>query len=225
MKKIILYTLLLICNFSFSQDHTEKPNYKKIEKNSKIKNSNLFYESLMNRFTQADSTMTLEEKRHLYYGYTFDKNYSPYSRSDYEDSLRVVLQKEQLEISDFKKIEEHTNQILKKDPLDIKAISYQLFSLEQLNNKELFEKRLIQLKIILDAIVSSGKGITKDDPIYVINTSHEYELLNLLGFQFGGSQSLIKNCDYLTLAENDAHLKGLYFEVSPCLDHLAKMLK
>ena len=226
MKKIILITFILIGHLTYSQDWDfEKPDYKKIEKNIQMEKSNLFYKTLMNRFQQADSTMTLEEKRHLYYGYIFDENYSPYSRSSYRDSLRVVVQKEEIDSLDLKKIIDFTNEMLLKNPFDLNAINYQLYSLEQLGNNESFEKRMIQLRIIVDALMSSGNGKSKKEAFYVIYTSHEYDLLNILGFQFGGSQSLIEHYDYLTITENEAKLEGLYFDVSPCLNSLTKMLK
>ncbi len=179
----------------------------------------------MNRFQQADSTMTLDEKRHLYYGYIFDENYSPYSRSDYGDSLRVVLRKEKMDSLDFNKIVDYTTKMLFENPFDLNAINYQLFSLEQLGNEESFEKRAIQLRTIVDALISSGNGKTKEEAFYVIYTSHEYDLLNILGFQFGGSQSLTEHYDYLTIAENEIKLEGLYFDVSPCLNSMSKMFK
>ncbi|PVW14261.1 DUF4919 domain-containing protein [Marixanthomonas spongiae] len=226
MKKIILVSFILISFLSYSQDWDfEKPNYKKIEKNIKNKKSNLFYESLMNRFQNADSTMTLEEKRHLYYGYTFDENYSPYSRSDYGDSLRVVLQKEKLDSLDLIKVVNFTDKMLLDNPFDLNAINYQLYSLEQMGDKTTFNKKVTQLRIIVDALMSSGNGKSKKEAFYVIYTSHEYDLLSILGFQFGGSQSLIEHYDYLTLAKNEAKLEGLYFDVSPCLNSMSKMLK
>ncbi|WP_452220862.1 DUF4919 domain-containing protein [Lacinutrix salivirga] len=226
MKKIILITFILIGHLSYSQDWDfEKPNYKKIEKNIKKKKSNLFYKTLMSRFQKADSTMTLDEKRHLYYGYIFDKNYSPYSRSDYRDSLRVVLRKEKMDSLDLNRIVEFTNKMLFENPFNLNAINYQLYSLEKLGNKESFDKRVNQLRIIVDALMSSGNGKSKKEAFYVIYTSHEYDLLNFLGLQFGGSQSLIEHYDYLTIAENEDKLEGLYFDVSPCLKSLSKMFK
>ena len=226
MKKIILVSFILISSLSYSQDWDfEKPNYKKIEKNIKKKNSNLFYESLMNRFQNADSTMTLEEKRHLYYGYTFDENYSPYSHSDYGDSLRVVLQKEKLDSLDLIKVVDFTDKMLLDNPFDLNAINYQLYSLEQMGDKTTFNKKVTQLRNIVDALMSSGNGKNKKEAFYVIYTSHEYDLVNILGFQFGGSQSLIEHYDYLTLAENEAKIEGLYFDVSPCLNSMSKMFK
>lgn len=226
MKKIIFVLSILICSLSFAQEKKfEKPDYKKIEKNIKKENTNLHYKTLMSRYIKADSTMTLEEKRHLYYGYTFDKNYSPYSHSDYTDSLRVVIEKDSLSNDDWKKVENFTNKMLEENPFDLRAINFQLYALEQSKNLEGFTNRFTQLKIIIDALASSGNGVSKESAYYVINTSHEYDLINILGFQFGGSQSLVEHYDYLTLQENDAKLKGFYFDVTPCLNSLSKTFK
>ncbi|MBR9914104.1 MAG: DUF4919 domain-containing protein [Algicola sp.] len=119
------YFLLFMLCFQFlavGQDWDfEKPNYKTIEKNIKDEASNLFYPNLMKRFKAADSTMTLEEKRHLYYGYSFQKDYSPYSHSDYEDSLRAVLQKDKLESVDFENIQKFGDSILSDNPFNIRG--------------------------------------------------------------------------------------------------------
>ncbi|WP_127844639.1 DUF4919 domain-containing protein [Psychroflexus aestuariivivens] len=218
MRKIILITFILLSSFSYSQNWDfEKPNYEEIEKNIQNKNSNLFYESLMNRFLQADTTMTLEEKRHLYYGYSFDKNYAPYSHSSYGDSIRVVIQKERLDSLDLNKIVDFADKMLLDKPFDLNAINYQLYSLKQIGNKKTYEKKLQQARILVDALMSSGNGKSKKEAFYVIYTSHEYDLINIIGFRYGGSQSLIEHYDYLTLAENEENIDGLYFDVSPCL--------
>jgi len=50
-------------------------------------------------------------------------------------------------------------------------------------------------------------------------------LLDILGFQFGGSQSLIGHYDYLTVQPNEADIEGVYFDVSPCLGSLSKQVE
>ena len=99
-----------------------------------------------------------------------------------------------------------------------------MYALEQIGDRRNFEKKIVQLDIIVDALMSSGDGISKETAFYVINTSHEYALLGILGFGFGGQQSLIEHYDYLTLAENKEGVKGLYFDVSPCLKSLSGLL-
>ncbi|PIE50235.1 MAG: hypothetical protein CSA38_04065 [Flavobacteriales bacterium] len=227
MNKLILTLFLLLSQFAYSQNWKfEKPDYTKIEKNIQNKESNLFYDTLMKRFLKADSTMTLQEKRHLYYGYIFHKDYSPYSNSDYSDSLNTILEKQKsLEKVETNTIIDLTNKILSETPFDLNAFVYQLYALDKNKNKQAFKKRVTQMRIIIDALMSSGNGINEKQAFYVIYTSHEYNLLKVLGFKFGGTQSLIKHFDYLTLAENDSQLEGLYFDVSPCLNYLSKKFK
>lgn len=226
MKKLLLLCFVVTSFVLNAQDWDfEKPDYDKIEKNIKEKDSNLFYELLMKRYKEADSTMTLKEKRHLYYGYQFDEKYSPYSRSDFSDSLRVVLNKKSLDSLDYTNIVTFTNKILEENPFDLRAINYQLFALEKKGDTASFNKKVIQLYIIVDSLLSSGTGKSKEDSFYVLFTSHEYDLLSILGFKFGGSQSLIEHYDYLTLEKNEANIEGLYFDVSPCLASMSKMFK
>lgn len=226
MKNLLLLCFVVTSFVLNAQDWDfEKPDYDKIEKNIKEKDSNLFYELLMKRYKEADSTMTLKEKRHLYYGYQFDEKYSPYSRSDFSDSLRVVLNKKSLDSLDFTNIVTFTNKILEENPFDLRAINYQLFALEKKSDTASFNKKVIQLYIIVDSLLSSGTGKSKEDSFYVLFTSHEYDLLSILGFKFGGSQSLIEHYDYLTLEKNEANIEGLYFDVSPCLASMSKMFK
>ncbi|WP_159021364.1 DUF4919 domain-containing protein [Formosa sp. L2A11] len=226
MKNITLVTCLLISFLSFSQEWSfEKPDYETIEKNIQINDSNLFYKSLMQRYQEADSTMTLQEKRHLYYGYSFNENYAPYSSSNYSDSLSVVLQKKKLEPIDFKNVITFTDSMLTNNPFDLRAMDYQMYALKKTGNTTTYQNRVIQFRTTLDALMSSGNGASKEDAFYVIYTSHEYDLLGVIGFQFAGSQSLIEHYDYLTVAENKSNIEGLYFDVSPCLNALNKMFE
>ncbi len=165
--------------------------------------------------------MTLEERRHLYYGYSFQKEYSPYSRADEEKKLRELLQKENADKKDLEKIIEYTDAILKLYPFSLRIKEYRIYSFRELGKNAEAEKESLQATIIIDAMLSTGNGVEKETCFYVINTLNEYEILNLLGFDFGGKQSLIDGqYDYLTLAENPYQLEGFYFDVSRCLQSL-----
>ncbi len=77
----------------------------------------------------------------------------PYSHSDYGDSLRVVLQKEKLDSLDLINVVDFTDKMLLDNPFDLSAINYQLYSLEQMGNKKTFEKKVTQLRTIVDALI------------------------------------------------------------------------
>jgi hypothetical protein len=220
--------MLLVLLSSFLGVHAqswdfEKPDYKKIEKNIKKENSNFYYSDLMDRFAAADTTLTIEQRRHLYYGYTFQPEYDPYGRSGYEDSLRPMWSKDSLNESDYRTILKFSDSLLKQDPFSLEAMNMQLFANDMLNNNAAVTNLSQKAGMIVETLMSSGNGVSKETAFYVINTSHEYQLLNVFGFQFGGEQSLIEHYDRLTLAENEQGVEALYFDVTPCLNHLNQM--
>ncbi|GHC46559.1 DUF4919 domain-containing protein [Ulvibacter litoralis] len=226
MKHLLLVSFLVVSFLGYAQNwEFEKPDYSVIKKNIENKNSGLFYETLMGRFVEADTTLTLEEKRHLYYGYSFNENYSPYSRSKLNDTLRVIMQKETLSPDDLTNVLQFSETILKTNPFDLRSYNRQLYVYEQLRDRENYDKTIRRRDMIVDALISSGDGTSKEDSFYVIYTAHEYDLIQIVGLDFGGMQQLIEHYDYLTVAENDAGLEGLYFDVSPCLNSMSAKLK
>lgn len=221
---VFILAFLLISVLGFSQKiKTKKPNYKQIEKEISDKQSIYFYPSLFKRYLVADSTMTLNEKRNVYYGYTFQNDYSPYAHSSYYDSLKLVLKKKQPNNDELSMIINFSDSILAKNPFDLRALNYQLYAYESLQKQEEFNKKIVQMRIIVDALLSSGDGLKKKTAYYVIFTSHEYDLLYILGLEFGGSLSLIEHYDYLKVTQNSKKIEGLYFDVSPCLNSLNSM--
>lgn len=213
--------VLFSCSHLFGQNlKLEKPNYSKIEKAIKKDQSELYYPKLMQRFLDSDTNMSLEEKRHLYYGFSFQPGYAPYGHSDYEDSLNSFLQKGSPNEQEYEKMIRFADSALLYNPFNNRVINAQLVAYEKLGNSDSFDKKLNQMRIIFDALFSSGDGRSKKTAFYVIYTSHEYDLLNVLDFEFGGEQGLIEHYDYLKVAPNSYGIEGLYFDVSPCLNSL-----
>ncbi len=213
--------VLFSCSHLFGQNlKLEKPNYSKIEKAIKKDQSELYYPKLMQRFLDSDTGMSPEEKRHLYYGFSFQPGYAPYGHSDYEDSLNSILEKGSPNEQEYEKMIRFADSALLYNPFNNRVINAQLVAYEKLGNTDSFDKKLNQMRIIFDALFSSGDGRSKKTAFYVIYTSHEYDLLNVLDFEFGGEQSLIEHYDYLKVAPNSYGIEGLYFDVSPCLNSL-----
>lgn len=216
----ILFSLFTLPIFSQNQDFV-KPDYALIEKNVKDKDSPYHFKKLFSRYTKADTTMTLQEKRHLYYGYSFQDEYEPYERATPHKDLNEILAKEDLTKSDYEKILIHSANILKEYPFSVRMKEYRIFSYKELGMHKEAENETVQASMILDAILSTGDGTTKEKSFYVINTMNEYEIIYILGFEFDGQQELINHqYDYLTVSENSYNLKGLYFEVSRSLSTL-----
>lgn len=226
MRKIIFILLLsLVFNPLHSQEiKLIKPDYQLIKSAIKDSNSPMYYPKLQQKFNAADSTMTMEERRHLYYGSIFQDNYSPYATDDNSKKLMDILRNPELTDKDFDQIIVLGDEILKKNPFNLRVLNYQLFAYEKKNEMSKLPGKITQLRIIVDAILSSGKGTTAENAIYVTNVSHEYDVINILGFEFGGKQQLIGSNDYLTLAANPMKVEGLYFDVSASLNRFQNLL-
>lgn len=225
-KYIILLAFFTILTFdAFSQKKDfKKVNYRKIEKAVKDKTSFLYYPLLFDKYKKADS-LSLEEKRHLYYGYTFQSNYKPYVVSHFNDSIAAVFKRKMLFTEDYRDLERFSDSILKTDAFNVRAMTYKLFALNNLEKEAAYRKTVLKAKNVIEAILSSGDGLTPKTPFYVINPAHEYDIISVLDLEFGGTQSLQGNLDVLQVAVNERAIKQIYFDVSASLNAMTKMLK
>jgi len=229
MKVFATFLSLFILSFIQAQSWDfSAPDYATIEEACSDDEGEFFYPNLISRYTNADTTLSLEELRHVYYGYTFRAEYSPYGHSEYKDSIRTVLNGDSLSFTDtntYHRLSAYCDSALQDFPFDLKALSYKLWALENSSDSASYNETLWQHNAIVEVLISSGDGVAPETAFYVIKTSHEYYLLNVFDFEFGGQQSLIGECDKLKLAENEFGLEGLYFNVSPCLNHLNSMFE
>ena len=231
MKQLLFTVMLMVSTLPYAQQPKtyEKPDYTLIEKGVKDKHSVFYYPNLLSKFNNADATMTLEERRYLYYGFIYQDKYAYSYPSDEAKKLKAVFQKETIPETDYDSIMKYCTAILEKNPFDLRAMNYQRTVYSKRGQQDKMMQRVNQIKMISEAILSSGTGISKEEAYYVINISHEYDILGISGFKFGGSQTLIDTYDYLTLKENDKNIKGLYFDISPSLnlmnDALQKEIK
>jgi hypothetical protein len=222
MKKFtILFFFISVVLSAFAQDF-KAIDYKAIEKNVKDSSSPYYYPVLMERYSRGDSTFTIDEVRHLYYGYVFQPTYNPNDTSSYNNSLMESLSKTQLSEVDYRQIEKDADALLAEDPFNIRAINAKLLVYAQNNNVDEYKKLAGQRKAIMDAVLSSGDGITKKTAFYVIKVSHEYDLLNMFGYKYGGQNKLTDHFHYLSLAENRFGIDGLYFDITPVLDFMSR---
>jgi len=222
MKKIYsLLALLIVFGAQAQSTDTTAPDYAAIEKNITDKNSPYFYQKLLDRYNRVDMTLTMDEKRHLYYGYSLTEAYAPFSRTQTEKELYELLQLKSPGIREYDKVVEYTGIILKNYPFSLRMKEYRIYCLKELGRMDEAALEMAQKEMIIDAVLSSGDGTTVETAIHIINPVNEYEFIDLLGFEYGGNEHVVNNrYDYLALNENSYNLKGLYFDVSKCLQQL-----
>lgn len=220
MKTFLTTSFFLLYSFIIAQEtEFRKVDYKAIEKEIKNKNSEYYYSTLMDRFQKIDTTLTVEHMYHLYYGSTLQPNYDPY---DFIEKNKTV-----------EKIEKNTNvptseevQILKKfytdiyktkpftDLRNIETLAI-IYSFEE--NEEKIKSLLHIFYKLIDTLLTTGDGFTKETAIDVINTRSEYNLMQLfevdienqaLTHDKGGSYDILKG------KTKESKEVELYFDVT-----------
>ena len=192
---------------------TNAPDYKQIKKEINSKSSEFYYPELLRRFQAADTTLTLEQVRHFYYGAAMQPEYNPY-QFDLSKELKEALEK-----NDLQQAATIIDKQLTKDPTSLKfylqkeMVNSSLFGKYSKEAKDAFS----QVNMLMSAILSSGNGKSMESAIYVINIADEYGILSFLGLT-PTMQSLIKekgeSYDRLELKNNETGLTTLYFNTT-----------
>lgn len=214
LKPFIFFSLIFISNFSFSQQKEyEVPNYKAIQKNIENKDSEFYYPKLMDKLKANDTLITNDQYRHLYFGYTFQKEYHPYKISENDKKLIPYFQSNDLKKSDYAEIIKISNASLKEFPLNLRVMNF-LGYIYHLNGNEAMAKKISHnFYGLFGAIFSSGDGRDCKTGFHVIAVSHEYVVMNILQLETA-SQSLSGDCDYLSLPKDKYKLPGVYFNIT-----------
>jgi hypothetical protein len=193
--------------------------YKKIKKAISKKKSEFYYPGLFQRYLDMDTTLTVEEFRHLYYGFTFQKEYSPYGIPSLQDSLISYLSREGKYAQEYEVAARIGSELLRESPFRLRETFITAVSFEMAGNLHLSSLYFNFYQKLVDAILLSGDGLSTNTAFTVIYIQDEYELLELLGFTFGGQQYLLQGgFDMLELEKNPAGINSLYFNVQKLLD-------
>lgn len=208
-KLTLVVIALLFVHAALAQ--TEKPDFDKIKKEISDNNSKFYYKDITKRYADNDTTLSVEDYRYLYYGHSFQKEYSAYGRP----SVNEELKKARDAADDAKQIELH-KKALEQFPFNLRNL-YRLAGLLDKKGDSaqgaIYHKKLLG---VVKAIMSTGDGLSDSTAMYVISTEHEYDLIFLFGFEFA-SQALLYTkdgpLDKMQLKNNDEKIEYLYFNV------------
>lgn len=226
-KSFILCMLICLSIFAMAQNpKIAKPDYKKIKSAVSDENSTSYYPVLLDRYAKSDTTLTKEDFKLLYYGSLFQSSYSPYGHSDYNDSIRPLLAKDSLSASEYNVLIKFEKLVLDKFPFNMSDLNILAFAYEHTGNNESAKQTEYKLEHVIETILSTGDGSTEETAWHVVSVDHEYDILKMIGFKFGGEQSLTgKGCDYLKIQQNKHDIKGFYFDVNKILEAEENLFK
>lgn len=226
MKKltVILAFFAFIFISAQSQDVFFKaPDFEQIKRNVKESSSSYYYPNLLQRYLSGDTKITPEEGRHLYFGYVYQQGYVPVDTSSYNQKLAETLAKSSFTARDYADIMTYSDALLQEDPFNLRALNAKLMVYAQQDNAAEYKKTAQKRRVVQNAIVSTGDGMSEKTPFYVIKVAHEYDILPFLGYRFGGEDKILKGnkVNYLSLEENRFGVDKVYFNISPVIDHIS----
>ena len=98
-----LFFLLLLTFLHGQKMEFKAPDYVEIQKNIEDKNSEFYYPKLLKRLKQNDTLLTSNQYRHLYFGYTFQKEYQPYKTGKKSEEVAKYYRGEGISQKDLSK--------------------------------------------------------------------------------------------------------------------------
>lgn len=197
-----------------------KPDLEEIRTSTLNPASPYYFPKLMKKYESNDTTMTNEEYRHFYLGYMFQEDFDPYRVSPYAnvtDDLRMKTNHTKEEIDTIRK---YAQLALADNPFDLRQMSFLVHVLKEKRkdmSAKIWEYRLEHL---LGAIKSTGTGEDVENAWYVIYPMHEYDMVQLLGYEATDAKFIEPGYDYLSVipdetnkTKRDKSAKGFYFNI------------
>jgi hypothetical protein len=220
--KATITILLLICSTNiYSQDFTSV-NRKEVEKEVTDENSPNYYPKLLERFSQFDGSLTLQQYRLLYFGFVFQDEYDGYNDNKSKE-IRQLLEKK-----DYKKTIKLCDEVLKDLPVSLTVNYLKAVALQRKDEKDTTAaKYMNRYNHLADAILSSGNGLECKTAYKTIFVDDEYDLIyKYFEVEKFYGQSLEMPCDVLKISPSEKFNHGeIYFDTSETLLAMEKMFK
>ena len=177
MTTLKLTALLLL--FSFSA-WGQIINFDSIKVNVQDENSAMYYEKLICKFKFDPTLLSGEEVNHLYYGKKFSKYTTGLFDKDFGECSDYISR------GNMKKAIIHGEKYLEKDPTNTEMLAYMELAYRTLENESKDHVLyILKTKTLVDCILRSGDGKTKETAYIVNSIGEEYFIANVLGKNIG----------------------------------------
>lgn len=160
----------------------EKPDLRKIKAETLNPKSPFYFPKLMKKYEKNDTVMTNEEYRYLYLGYMFQEDYDPYRESLYDEKTAPLRTKSKHSKQEVDTLIKYAELSLYDNPFDLRHMSFLVHALKEKDKKYRARFWEYRLENLLAAIKSTGTGEDAANAWYVIYPAHEYDMVQLLGY-------------------------------------------
>lgn len=195
-----------------------KPDLEEIRTSTLDPSHKYYFPKLMDKYQAKDTTMTQEEYRYLYLGYMFQEDYDPYRSSPYSAVTDELRQKDDYTRDEIDTIKKYAEKVLLDNPFDLRQMSFLVHVLKEKKKNMQAKIWEYRLENLLGAIKSTGTGEDMDNAWFVIYPMHEYDMVQLLGYEAVDVEYYEPGFDYLMVQPDGSRsirnpAKGFYFNI------------
>lgn len=220
MRRILPIILIAFFHISlFAQKpakfEVKKIDFSQIREDIRNPKSKYFYPKLMQSYLSNDTVLDFEGYRHLYYGYTYQEDYNPFRESEFSEVIEPLYYKKNFTRAECDSIEKFAEKTLNDNIFDLRQMKFYIFALREKKKYARASIKQYRLNHLVAAILSSGNG-TKESPWVVNSPSHEYDIVNFLGYVATGHEELDNHIDYISVNKpgKKSSTEGFYFDAS-----------
>lgn len=209
---LLLFSLIHIAGFAYGQTtFNYKNDFKRILAKTKDENDSLFFDKLLPRFNNNDSTLSDFKVLALLIGFTDKPEYKPYHDLDTE--------REVYKLNGNKNYEAALTlgqKFILNHPLSEKALFEIAYSFHKLNKEDSANNYLYKARRILKAMYSSGDGKSKETPIFALGPADGQDYIRKflgagIGVMGSGRDNEKNFLDILEAKFKDGNIITLYF--------------
>lgn len=211
MKKYALTLLLLILPLLAA---AQPPDGERIREDIFRVNSGFYYPNLMARYMLADTLLTLDDYRHLYYGYEHSADYQPLANPPEADSMLSILARSPaLDPLDFFRLVDYGKKLMLTEPFNPRMINIMTYAYGQLGDLENEYKSHRRFTMLMQTILSSGDGLTEQTPWHILYFSHAQDVMDFLEFRYVKPMIISRSVEYYPLIKRgEDGVRGYYFD-------------
>lgn len=197
----------------------EKPDMEKIKRETQDPRSPYYYPRLMEEYLRNDTAMKIDKFRHLYLGYVFQEDYTPYRSSEHPLTFRRAVESDKLTRQECDSVIAYATRALDDNPFDLREMTLLINAYREKGKTNLANIWQYKLNYLLMAIVSTGTGLDEENAWYVIEPQHEYVLLNMMNYFVDDQVFYDPYYEYIKVKDprgND--VGGFYFNIKNLLE-------
>lgn len=213
MKFVFTFLFLITCSISFAQaPFNYQRDYRSILEQTKDKGSDLYYQKLLIRFLDNDTSLTRAQTLALLIGFTDDKKYKPYRDMGTEKEIYDLN-----EGGEYEEALEASKDYLQKHPVSLRILKERSYSYHQLKKADSAKYFMDLVDKVMGAMIYSGKGRKMEDAIFSLGLSDgEYFVSNIGMTVTGKNTAWDKQRNFIFIVDaltDDGEHQNFYFNI------------